>query len=471
VKIENLVWLRNDLRLDDNPAIFRACQNNPFRIVFIITIKQWQKHNVSQASIGLRLYLVKEIANQCGKLGIKFDILICDWFDEIPELLNDFCQSNGIKQLWFNKETPFDENKRDSSVIELLQKSDIKVNTESYDLIVNQPAFNLTGTPFKVFTAYYKRWMKMLQNQNNDVLPKPTKQSEELVNDLSALDHYTFNYRKDLWPCDFEKINHGFSNFSKKKIFEYEELKEFPNLQATSFLSPYLALGCIGPRKCLQQIKQAYINSEHHNSHDWLQDGWLRELAWRDFYRQLMVHFPHISKNQDFKANTKNLPWRDDTSDFEKWCEGQTGFPIIDAEMRQLNQTGWMHNRLRMLTASFLTKLLFIDWRLGEKYFMQTLIDGEFCANNGGWQWSASTGCDSAPYFRVFNPILQSEKFDKTGEFIRKFVPEIAELDYKFIHNPTLEQRQEYHYSKPVVDYKSARQRSITLFKNNQIGI
>ena len=156
--------------------------------------------------------------------------------------------------------------------------------------------------------------------------------------------------------------------------------------------------------------------------------------------------------------------WNDSESAYKAWCDGNTGFPIVDAAMRQLNQTGWMHNRLRMIVASFLTKLLFIDWRQGEKYFMQTLIDGEFAANNGGWQWSASTGCDAAPYFRVFNPQRQSEKFDPDGEFIRRFVPELKSLSAKQIHSPTSAQRKEFGYPEPVVDYKKARQEAISAF-------
>jgi deoxyribodipyrimidine photo-lyase len=465
MKTENLVWLRNDLRLDDNPALFKASQNGAIRVVFILPIKQWEKHNVSKASIGLRLDLVKEVAIKCGELGIKLDILKCDWFDEIPELLNNVCATHKIKQLWFNKETPVDEQARDSKVTSRLQKSNIKVNAESYDLIVSQPVFNLSDAPFKVFTAYYNKWLVMLENQNNEVLPVPKKQADNVVNDLSIIEDFNFDYRQDLWPSDFAEIHQRFIKFGHKKMFVYEEFRDFPNTPGTSLLSPYLALGCFGPRQCLQKIKNAYENSAPQKQKLWLKDGWLRELAWRDFYRQLMIHFPHISKNQEFKAKTKNLPWRDDANGFEKWCEGQTGFPIIDAAMRQLNQTGWMHNRLRMLAASFLTKLVFVDWRKGEKYFMKTLIDGEFAANNGGWQWSASTGCDSAPYFRVFNPTLQSAKFDKAGEFIRKFVPELSKLDNKSIHNPSLEQRQSCNYANPVVDYKSARVRAIELFK------
>lgn len=462
----NLVWLRNDLRLEDNPAIFNACQKGKIRIIFIMTVKQWQKHHVSEASIGLRLDVIKQLIKKCNLLGITFDVLSCDYYSEVPDLLKNHCLRHNITHMWFNKETPIDEQYRDKKVIKLLNKLDIKVKAEAYDLMVSQPVYNLSGAPFKVFTAFYKKWLMMLKYQNNQPLPLPKKQAESFINNSSLIESHEFNYRTDLWPCRFKDIHERLTHFSHKKIFAYEKYRDFPNISGTSLLSPYLSLGCLGPRTCIQQIKHSYENTQGIVQDDWAADSWLRELAWRDFYRQLMIHFPYICKNQDFKSNTRNVPWRIDKAGFEKWCQGQTGFPIIDAAMRQLNQTGWMHNRLRMLSASFLTKLLFIDWRHGEKYFMQTLVDGEFSANNGGWQWSASTGCDSAPYFRVFNPFLQSEKFDKTGDFIRKFVPEIALLDNKSIHHPSLKQHQSCAYVKPIVDYKSARARAIELFRN-----
>ncbi len=467
METENLVWLRNDLRLEDNPAIYRASKNNPIRIVFILTLKQWQHHNVSEARIGLMLDIVKNISMQCNELGITFDVLKCNWFSDIPEQLNNYCHAHTINELWFNRETPFDEEQRDLKVANLLHKFNIQVNALAHDLIVSQPVFNLSKKPFKVFTAYYKKWLLMLKNQNNNVLRLPNKQAQNVNNDISLLEKHQFAYRHDLWSPCIDKINSNFVTFCHKKLFTYENLRDFPNTVGTSLLSPYLSLGCLGPRTCLHQINSTYKQTNGEDQKNWINSSWLRELAWRDLYRQLMVHYPYISKNQDFKAKTKTIPWREDEIGFEKWCLGQTGFPIIDAAMRQLNQTGWMHNRLRMLAASFLTKLLFVDWRKGEKYFMQTLIDGEFSANNGGWQWSASTGCDSAPYFRVFNPTLQSEKFDKTGGFIRKFVPEIAELDNKSIHNPTSIQRQKLNYAETVIDYKTARLKAIEIFKYN----
>jgi deoxyribodipyrimidine photo-lyase len=464
---KNLVWLRNDLRLEDNPALHYASITGKVRVVYILTFKQWKIHNVSEASIAFRLARVKELAVECGDLGIEFEILQVDLFSQVSELLKVYCQDHNIDSLWYNKETPFDENKRDQEVKQTLESISVKTHDKPYDLIVSQPVYNLAGNAFKVFTAYYKKWLIMLQNQNNKVLDSPSSQGQKIINNTKIIDNTHSEFRIDLWPVDSEEINKRFNRFTKKKIFDYESLRDFPSSPATSLLSPYLALGMIGPRQCLEKIRLSYENSGDHGNEQWLSDPWLRELTWRDYYRQLMIHFPHVSKNKDFKSNTQNIPWMDEGEEYKAWCKGQTGFPLIDAAMRQLNQTGWMHNRLRMLAASFLTKLLFIDWRTGEKYFMQTLIDAEHSANNGGWQWSASTGCDSAPYFRVFNPTRQSEKFDKTGDFIRKFVPELASLDNKSIHNPSDQQRLNNNYPGPVVDYKFARIRAIELFKKH----
>lgn len=464
-KTKQLVWLRNDIRITDNPALYLASKEGPISVVFIITVPQWKKHHVSDASIGLRLNAIKHIAKQLGQKGIHFHVLKTDWFHEIPELLLEHCNQQQIKAIWFNKETPLDENNRDIQVKKCLNKHNITVNPQPYDLVVSQPILNLSGLPFKVFTAFYKKWLVVLNNQNNAIIPSPEQQSQPVINDVSTIPTDFDDYRKDLWPADCDSVEHKLSEFCEQKIQAYHKMRDYPAIAGTSVISPYLALGMIGPRTCLEHIKKAYQTNT--SQQEWLNDDWLRELTWRDFYRQLMIHFPHINKHQDFKANTKNIPWRTDDKDFDAWCRGQTGFPIIDAAMRQLNQTGWMHNRLRMLTASFLTKLLFIDWRKGERYFMQTLIDGEFAANNGGWQWSASTGCDSAPYFRVFNPMTQSEKFDKKGIFIKRFLPELKNLDAKSIHFPSDHQRSQCGYPPPIVDYKTARVRAIDLFKEN----
>lgn len=191
---------------------------------------------------------------------------------------------------------------------------------------------------------------------------------------------------------------------------------------------------------------------------------WLSELIWREFYKHILVAYPQLIKHRAFQADTEAIVWRNNTTEFVAWCEGRTGYPIVDAAMRQLNQTGWMHNRLRMITASFLVKDLQIDWRWGEQYFMSKLIDGEFPANNGGWQWAASTGTDAAPYFRIFNPTTQSEKFDPKGLFLRRYLPELATLNGKMLHWPH-PLPMSVKYFQPVVDHAKARLRTLAMFK------
>jgi deoxyribodipyrimidine photo-lyase len=195
---------------------------------------------------------------------------------------------------------------------------------------------------------------------------------------------------------------------------------------------------------------------------------WLNELIWRDFYRHLLYHFPRLSQEQNFNQKYNSMQWLNNKSHFSLWCQGQTGYPIVDAAMRQLNQTGWMHNRLRMIVASFLTKHLLIDWRWGERYFMSKLIDGDLAANNGGWQWAASTGCDAQPYFRIFNPIRQSERFDLKGAFIRKYLPELKDVPDNKIHFPHdfIEASAMQCYWPAMVDHKAARARALAFYKD-----
>ncbi|HET8808256.1 MAG TPA: FAD-binding domain-containing protein, partial [Methylophaga sp.] len=331
----------------------------------------------------------------------------------------------------------------------------------SHDLMVPLPVKTQQDDPFKVFTPYYRRWLQILEDIQSAPLPLPESQGKALAK--PKLDfHWAGEFREDLWPGDEESALLRLSSFAEFKLQDYKKQRDFPIKPATSIISPYLANGQLGPRRLLATV-QFFCGDQNR---DWRHDDWLRELAWRDFYRQLLLHFPKISKLQPFKPETKHVQWRDDEADFQAWCEGKTGFPIVDAAMRQLNQTGWMHNRLRMIAASFLTKLLLTDWRRGEDYFMDNLIDGEFASNNGGWQWSASTGVDAAPYFRVFNPTLQSERYDPDGKFIKRFVPELADVSAKQIHNPPAALREQCGYPQPVVDYKQARVDAIAAFKD-----
>ncbi|TBR41417.1 deoxyribodipyrimidine photo-lyase [Marinomonas agarivorans] len=471
--MKNLIWLRNDLRLEDNPIITHACQQGPSEALFIVCQAQWRQHDESAAKIGLKLDALLALANDLNALNIPLHIIECDFFHQCDNVLTRFCQQHQFTDIWLHREIPLHEQQRDQKVLESLTDLGIRTHVYGWDLFLPMPIYNQQGLPFRVFTPFYKKWLQQLQGQDNRVIPAPqkqphndanrysvalTEQTSDIVNKITSLKK---EYRQDLWALSYTELDQKIIQFCHAKMAAYPSQRDIPAVAGTSTLSPYLALGMIGPRYLLNLIQLECADQ----GQDWRENDWLRELAWRDFYKQLMWHFPALSRHQAFKDNTEQIKWNEDEEVFQAWCDGKTGFPIVDAAMRQLKQTGWMHNRLRMISASFLTKLLFIDWRKGERFFMQNLIDGDFAANNGGWQWSASTGCDAVPYFRVFNPLRQSEKFDPEGQFIRRFLPELAILDNKSIHNPTEEQRQLTNYPRTIVDYKQARTHAISAFE------
>jgi Deoxyribodipyrimidine photolyase len=273
---------------------------------------------------------------------------------------------------------------------------------------------------------------------------------------------YVVEHAAQLWPAEDRTALDLLDDFIEDKMAHYKTDRDLPAVDGTSRLSPYLNIGVISVRQCMQALFQdGYFQIE-----DVGQQTWLDELLWREFYLQTLFDFPRVSKHQPFKQNTNKIQWRNAPEDLAAWQQGQTGIPIVDAGMRQMLATGWMHNRVRMITAMFLCKNLLIDWRLGESWFMQHLIDGDLAANNGGWQWCASTGMDAVPYFRIFNPVSQSLKFDPNGDYIRKWVPELAHLDAKSIHEPYAKNPDlELDYPKPIVDLKASRVRAIEAFK------
>lgn len=462
---EQLVWLRNDLRLDDNPALSMAQQQGPVTVVFVSTPAQWSDYGEAPAKLAFRAAALQDIADRLAAKSIRFEIVECGRFEAVAQHLLAMCLRLEIKQLWFNNETPLDEQRRDRKVSELLVANGVKVQQCGFDLLVSQPLLNKQGLPFKVFTPYYKRWLQELNHHNQAPYPEPKAQSEACPPKALQLS-WAGDFRADLWPAQEQAALQRLKRFCQQKLADYHTLRDYPAEPATSLLSPYLASGLLGPRRCLDTIRLCCAQQ----GREWQSDSWLRELAWRDFYRQLMHHFPHLCQGKPFKPSTDALRWTDNSAAYNAWCEGKTGFPIIDAAMRQLLQTHWMHNRLRMLTASFFCKLLFMDWRQGEQFFLRQLIDGDYAANNGGWQWSASTGCDSAPYFRVFNPTRQSQQYDPEGVFIRRFVPELASVSSPEIHDPSQALRQQLAYPEAIIDYRSARQHAIDAFKNLSNG-
>ncbi len=452
----NVVWLRNDLRTLDNPALYHACQAGPTLVVAIVTPGQWREHDDAAAKVGLWLSRLAVVAKELLSLNIPFKLLHLDRYCDAPNALVDLCSEHDAATLWYNHEYPLNEQRRDQAVNELCQSKSIAVNAYHGDVVM-APGSVLTQSNdiYKVFTPFSRAWRKQLTENDLKVLPVPRKQksmavySDEVPSTLSGWD---LSFREDLWPVETSVIHKRLDTFVAKRAAAYQEHRDYPAINGTSILSPYLAIGALSVRQCLYALRQKH--------EDALETTWATELIWREFYRHLIAAFPHLSRSENFKPTYRAIRWESDDSVFKAWCQGQTGYPIVDAAMKQLVSTGWMHNRLRMVTASFLTKLLMVDWRKGEAFFMQHLVDGDYASNNGGWQWAASTGADAVPDFRIFNPYNQSQKFDASGQFIRKFLPELKGLTDKDIHQPSVSQCEACSYPKPIVDYKFARERA-----------
>lgn len=314
------------------------------------------------------------------------------------------------------------------------------------------------GKFYKVFTPYKNAFMKKDIPAPYEVKWQTLRDHyQKRQHDNSFINAYFKKAESEavFYPGE-KQAKQRLKKFIEQSLEDYEENRDFPAVDGTSLLSRYLRTGEISIRTVYAAVQEAKESKG--------KQTFITELIWREFYYMILMHFPE-SKRQAVNTQYREIEWEKDEEGFKAWCEGKTGYPIVDAAMRQLNQTGWMHNRLRMIVASFLTKDLLVDWQKGERYFQQKLVDYEAASNIGGWQWAASVGTDAVPYFRVFNPTTQSKKFDKDGAFIRKYVTEIKDLSKKYIHEPTAEQRKDYGYPEPIVAHDEARKRAIARFK------
>ena len=459
-----LVWFRNDLRVADNAALTAACKaDDPVHACFVVTPEQWQEHDWSPARVQFVIAHANALAEDLAKLGIPMTFLQARRFDDSLEPLTQLCRDQNIARVHFNEEYGVNERRRDKALKQKLD--DLDIETCKYrDQTVAPVGDILTqqGEPYSVFTPFSRRWRSWVDETQPTAFPIPKAIADPVK--PARLDEIPDAFR-DAPPALVETgedaAHHQLEAFLSERAGAYKDDRDFPALDGTSQLSPYLANGVLSGRQCLLAARQAQGMGGN-------QDGlttWISEIAWRDFYVNILYHYPRVSMHRAFKPETEALAWNPPGEQFEAWKEGRTGIPIVDAAMRQLNETGWMHNRLRMVTAMFLTKNLFIDWRLGEAYFMSKLVDGYLASNNGGWQWSASTGTDAAPYFRVFNPVTQSERFDPKGEFVRHWVPELAKLDAKRIHDPSKGGVIPGGYPRPIVDLKESRKEAIAKFQ------
>ncbi|AOT10569.1 deoxyribodipyrimidine photo-lyase [Pseudoalteromonas luteoviolacea] len=455
-----LFWFRRDLRLSGNQALEDAINNGATEALFFVCEKQWQSHKTSEIQVDLVKRRIDYLGGQLAELGITLHVIDAQDFQQLPSRLEEFIARHGFTHIYANREYEINELNRDEQCMSL------GAELHLYDGDVLCPPGSVVtkgGEMFKVFTPFKKAWLSQYSQYTFPISEYIRSVNQPVAWQTSDL--LATNGASEKWPVDDHVLSQVIEQFLEDKLNEYSEYRDIPSIKGTSGLSPYLALGIISAKDIIGRIQQRMPDVLYRTKTSAF--TYINELLWREFYRHLMFIFPKLCKGNNFNEKYNAVQWLDDEEAFSSWCEGKTGYPIVDAAMRQLNQTGWMHNRLRMIVASFLTKHLLIDWRKGEAYFMSKLIDGDLAANNGGWQWAASTGCDAQPYFRIFNPITQSEKFDPDGTFIRKYVQELEWVPAKYIHFPHdyINAVGRPCYTAPIVEHKEARARALDAFK------
>ena len=468
---KSLVWFRRDLRDFDHAALYFALKSS--QQVFCVFVFDSEILDVLTNKADRRVEFIWESVKELkdalqkngGDLMVKYGIAR----EIIPQLAAEL-QVNGV---FTNRDYEPSAVQRDADVAVSLAKNNIKFNDFKDQVIFEKDEIlSLSNKPYSVFSPYRNAALKKLDDfylkpypvdayiQHLAKLP-----ASELIS-LETMGFMRTNLADMRLPTGMSGGATLFEDF-ENRMHQYKDARNFPAIKGVSYLSVHLRFGTVSIRHLARTAKnEANIGA----------GSWLNELIWRDFYFQILYHNPQVASGKTFKADLEHLPFPNDQNLFKAWCEGKTGYPLVDAAMRQINSTGFMHNRLRMVAASFLVKDLLIDWRWGERYFAEHLIDFDFSANNGGWQWAASTGCDAQPWFRIFNPITQSEKFDASGKFIRKYVTELNQCNDKEIHAPWLISaiRQQFigviigkDYPAPVVDHAAQRLLALSLYKNN----
>jgi deoxyribodipyrimidine photo-lyase len=419
-----IFWFRRDLRLADNAGLYYALkQNKKVLPVFIfdsvILDKLEDRLDRRVDFIHQTITVLKKSLEEHGSSLLVFHGDPVDIYKKLNP-----------KNVYANHDYEPYAIGRDTQINDVLERNGAALKTYKDQVIFEKSeVVKDNQEPYSIFTPYSKKWKAKLNTFYQKSYP-----SEKYLGNLKQVKPLAMPTLKEL---GFEKTNAEFpERVIRQSIIEhYGEHRNFPGLRGTTRLGMHLRFGTVSIRKLVQVARKK-------------NEVWLNELIWRDFYHMILWHFPHV-ETKAFKPAYDHIRWRNNEKEFEAWCEGRTGYPIVDAGMRELNETGFMHNRVRMITASFLTKHLLIDWRWGEAYFAKKLLDFDLAANNGGWQWAASSGCDAAPYFRVFNPQLQTEKFDPKFKYIKKWVPEFETAEY----------------SAPIVDHAFARERVLRTYK------
>ncbi len=423
----SIFWLRRDLRLHDNAGLFQALQSPwPVLPIFIFDTDILDSlEDKKDRRVEFIYDALKKMQDQLSGIGSSLDIRYGRPEKIVEQLINDY----EVKAVFTNHDYEPYAIKRDEQIKALIHSKDIPFHSFKDQVIFEKKEVVKDDcTPYTVFTPYSRKWKSNLKAgsyepyKTEDYFDRFCKQPSRPIPELSKMgfERSRQEFPSDTWQADL--------------ILKYKEQRNIPSIRGTSRLSVHLRFGTISIRELAKEAGK-------------LNETFLNELIWREFYQMILWHFPQVI-HRSFKPAYDQIQWRNNEREFEAWCEGKTGYPIVDAGMRELNETGFMHNRVRMIVASFLTKHLLIDWRWGEAYFAKKLLDFDLSANNGGWQWAAGSGCDAAPYFRVFNPYLQTEKFDPQFNYIQRWVPEWKELTYPA----------------PIIEHDVARKRCLEVY-------
>lgn len=458
-------WIRRDLRLYDNPALQAAVASGQ-PVIPVVILDPTLLRIPAPAR---HAFWVNGLRSLDADLRARGSRLIVR-SGPPQEVLKSLLAESSAEEIFALEDTsPFGRTRDDIVARTLPLRRQHGITIHHPDLVIHA-----NGKPFTVFTPFSRAWKELppphaaLMHPAPRILPPPP--------DLPSLPLPDMPIPEGFPPGETEAFAR-LDKFTRSDIFEYQHLRDRMAQDGTSQLSPYLRFGMLSPRTAYLAAVEAFTSTDEPSAREGI-DVWINELIWREFFHAVLFHFPEV-RRRAFKSNLNAVPWRDAPNDLATWQNGLTGYPVVDAAMRQLRVTGWMHNRARMITASFLVKDLLTDWREGERWFFQHLLDGDPAANNGGWQWAAGTGTDAMCYFRIFNPTLQGQKFDPRGEYVRRWVPELAKVPARYIHEPwklsAADQRAcgciiGEHYPFPMVDHAAARTRALAAYETSRAG-